>query len=344
MTLTPLKWHDSLWQLHQRAVRQQQLTHALLLVGEEGTGKEHYALSLAAKLLCHNKEALYACGQCHSCQLIDAMLYREGVHPDLHIIAPDKQGGLIKVDQIRSLDNVIRQSAQLSGYRVIIIKQANRLNINAANALLKNLEEPGNQTLFILLANNFAGILPTIRSRCQVSLFPSPSQEQALIWLRDQGLSKVTAEEALYLLGSKPLLIKQLSDDELIMPLIKAVLQLAAFIQKRFDSVSLVETWTNLPSHWLILVLNNLLHRLATNKFIPTYQSDASDSVLLQAEQIILEYTGVKQLCYLHQIFEQMVGLLMSAANPNPSLLWLEWLAQWQNINRIIIEEAIPWH
>lgn len=353
-----LSWQSELWTEHHLAVKTDRLAHALFLIGSEGIGKKHYAINLAAKMLCSQSSSsegvgsqesvseetfskLHACGVCHSCQLLDAVLSRDGVHPDLHIIAPEKQGSFIKVDQIRALDGVVRKSAQLSGYRVIIIESANRLNINAANALLKNLEEPGQRTLFLLVADSYAGVLPTIRSRCQVVNMPQPQHEQSIEWLRTQELSKVQAEEAICVLGNRPLLIESLAQSQKLDALIKVVPQLAALVSQRIDSVTLAESWGELPKAHLLLVLQNALHRLATQ--LLSTNIGESESVLEQSDNILLERLDIKQLCYLQQSVERMANLLNSSANPNQSLLLIDWLQQFQSIKQINIEENIQW-
>lgn len=335
-------WQESLWAEHIQALASNRLAHALFLIGSEGTGKKNYALNLAAKVLCSNvTEEGRACGQCHSCQLVDAVLHRDGVHPDLHIIAPEKRGGFIKVDQIRALDSIVRQSAQLSGYRVIIIEKASRLNINAANALLKNLEEPGSQTLFLLLGDSFSGVLPTIRSRCQVLAMPQPSVDESIEWLRGKALSKIQAEEAIQVIGNRPLLISTLIEEELLSDLVKVVPQLAALVTSRIDSVSLAENWLQFPKAWLMLVLQNALHRLAMLSTVS--KTLESETVLQQAENILLEHMDTKQLCYLQQGVGHIANLLNTSANPNQSLLFIDWLQQFRTMKQINVEENVLW-
>ncbi|GGI91271.1 DNA polymerase III subunit delta' [Legionella impletisoli] len=120
-------------------------------------------MNLVGYLFC---EQLSACGQCHQCQRL-----LENVHPDLHYIAQDALDKAIKIDQIRAIQQDIYQTPQRAKYRIVIIDSAERMNIAAANALLKVLEEPPVHTLFILLAEQMSSIPPTILSRCQKYFF-----------------------------------------------------------------------------------------------------------------------------------------------------------------------------
>jgi DNA polymerase-3 subunit delta' len=128
-----------------------------------------------------------ACGACKSCQLWLAQS-----HPDyrfLEQLTDEKTGKtsqVIKVDQVRQLLEFLNKSAQLNGYRVAIIHRAENLNVNAANSLLKTLEEAGAKTVIMLLTEQPLMLLPTIRSRCQQLTLAVPEKAQAQAWLQTQ--------------------------------------------------------------------------------------------------------------------------------------------------------------
>jgi DNA polymerase-3 subunit delta' len=151
---------NELWQQFELCRRKQRLGHALLLIGSPPSHLEQLALRMAAAILC--KETQSPCFQCQSCQL---MLKKE--HPDFHYLLPEKTGGVIKIEQIRELQTVMVTSPQFNHNRVIMINPAEKLNMAAANALLKILEEPITNTYFILIAEQISTIPPTIVSRCQ---------------------------------------------------------------------------------------------------------------------------------------------------------------------------------
>lgn len=151
-------WQDALWQ--QLAGRTQH-AHAYLLHGPAGIGKRALAERLMARLLCQQPAGLDACGQCKSCYLLAA-----GTHPDNYILEPEEADKAIKVDQVRDLVSFVVQTAQLAGRKVVLVEPTESMNINAANALLKSLEEPSGQTVLLLISHQPSRLLPTVKSRC----------------------------------------------------------------------------------------------------------------------------------------------------------------------------------
>ncbi len=163
-----------------RSVRRGRLAHAYLFVGPEGVGKKLTALTLAKALNCRSPEAFdggsaregapEACGLCPSCRKIDL-----GNHPDVRLVEPEARGGsrqaYIHIDVLREVRRSL-QFAPLEGRRkAIVFDGAHRMQPAAANALLKTLEEPPNDTLIVLVTAEEWSLLPTIISRCQVVRF-----------------------------------------------------------------------------------------------------------------------------------------------------------------------------
>jgi len=200
-------WQQEQWGKLMQLKQAQRMPHAILLYGEEGSGKGDFAQSLSASLLCkqptQNGEA---CGFCDSCHLIAAQ-----THPDLSHLKPvppenskSKKPVLnIRIDAIRRLCTKLNSSSQFEGYRIAIIENADKMLVQGANALLKTLEEPGQQTLIILVTSRPHRLPITVRSRCQSLRFPYPSEAIALEWLAAQGLK--SAENALKYAHGAPL-------------------------------------------------------------------------------------------------------------------------------------------
>ncbi|MCX7080903.1 MAG: DNA polymerase III subunit delta' [Pseudomonas sp.] len=168
-------WQDSLWQ--QLAGRAQH-AHAYLLHGPVGIGKRALAERLMARLLCQRPQGLDACGQCKSCMLLKA-----GSHPDNYVLEPEEADKAIKVDQVRELVGFVVQTAQMGGRKVVLIEPAEAMNNNAANALLKSLEEPSGDTVLLLVSHQPSRLLPTVKSRCVQQACPLPSEAMSLAWL-----------------------------------------------------------------------------------------------------------------------------------------------------------------
>ena len=143
------------------SIRKQRISHAYLIQGERGTGKEDIALLLAKTLFCQYKTDVEPCQSCHTCRRIESRN-----HPDVHWIIPEGQS--IKMDQIEKLQKEFIYSGLESNQKVYIISHAETLTLNAANRILKFLEEPSQKTTAIMLTENSQAIIPTIRSRCQV--------------------------------------------------------------------------------------------------------------------------------------------------------------------------------
>ncbi|MFO6082911.1 DNA polymerase III subunit delta', partial [Pseudomonas aeruginosa] len=151
-------WQQALWsQLGGRA----QHAHAYLLYGPAGIGKRALAEHWAAQLLCQRPAAAGACGECKACQLLAA-----GTHPDYFVLEPEEAEKPIRVDQVRDLVGFVVQTAQLGGRKVVLLEPAEAMNVNAANALLKSLEEPSGDTVLLLISHQPSRLLPTIKSRC----------------------------------------------------------------------------------------------------------------------------------------------------------------------------------
>jgi DNA polymerase-3 subunit delta' len=145
--------------LLRRALAQDLLPHAFLFTGVEGVGKEFTALSLAKVVNCQHGDNGDCCDQCISCRKAD-----RGNHPDIDLI--ERDGPFIKIEQIRALKHRMRFKPLEGRYRVTAIINSQHLKTEAANALLKVLEEPPADNLIILTATETRALLPTIVSRC----------------------------------------------------------------------------------------------------------------------------------------------------------------------------------
>jgi DNA polymerase III subunit delta' len=205
----------------------QHLPHALLFAGPKGLGKNTFATWLAQLLLCVEPTADgKPCGLCQSCRLFMA-----GTHPDLHVVQPEaiykssdaliaqyalryapadkskesKDSAVIRIDQIRSLIESAQTRPQIAACKVLLLSPADTMNVNAANSLLKLLEEPPSDSYLILVADHPTRLPATIRSRCARLEFRTPSAEAAFAWLQRQHLPNGQAELLLQLTAGAPL-------------------------------------------------------------------------------------------------------------------------------------------
>jgi DNA polymerase III subunit delta' len=146
----------------ERSISSERPPHALLLVGPRGVGKTTLALDLAAGLLCLATDpAARPCRQCSACHKVDS-----ANHPDLHLLAPKGAGQQVRIGQVHELAAALALLPLEGRFRVAIVESAQRLNLDAQNALLKTLEEPHDSVVLILAADDSASLLPTVVSRC----------------------------------------------------------------------------------------------------------------------------------------------------------------------------------
>lgn len=158
--------HAPLWARIQTLLNKEKLPQALLLVGPPHAQVLSFTNRLIAILLCHSETK--PCGHCSACHLL-----KQGGHPDVNYLRQESPSSAIKIEQIRELQQDVYQTPQRGKYRITVIDPADRMNIFAANALLKILEEPPAHTLFILIAEQVSSIPATILSRCQKYMVPA---------------------------------------------------------------------------------------------------------------------------------------------------------------------------
>lgn len=347
MTTTSIfDWHQDNWaQIMAMGAR---MPHAFLLYGARGTGKVRFAEHLAKSILCESPSAEgHACAQCLSCNWFD-----QYSHPDYRRVRPgtideedaadaaeaaeggedagDKKAGKagkaaskeIIIDQVRALAQFMNVSTHRQGRRVVLMYPAEALNIPAANALLKSLEEPNPNTVFILVSHQIDRLLPTILSRCHKLPLAVPGWEQALAWLQTQDIKE--ASHWLAQQGGAPLLALEMSqaDDAkemddflrgLMRPDIDSSLKLADKLQKMDmpKTVSYLQRWlydifsykqsgrvryypkyqseiTQLASRISLEKLMRLIQRAQEHQAIASHPLSGK----LFLEDILLEYTS----------------------------------------------------
>jgi len=238
----PLPWQQQQWQKLLSSRARDSLPHALLVTGRSGLGKQRFAQQFAEVLLCSEQQAM-PCGQCKGCRLIAA-----GTHPDLRIVAPIEDKRVISVDQIRELTHYLSLTALYGGYQVVLITPADLMNINAANSLLKTLEEPPARTLLMLVSDRPAALSATIRSRCQVIHFEKPPTIAALEWLKAQPptISQQEASTLLELADGAPLKAVEMAGKGVIGLRAEMLDDLEKLAAGRCDPIEITKKWLKL--------------------------------------------------------------------------------------------------
>jgi DNA polymerase-3 subunit delta' len=184
-------------------------------------------------------------------------LIQAGNHPDLQWIGPEEgsKSGEIKIESIRELTSSAALTAHSAKYKVIGIQPAHRMTHGAANSLLKTLEEPTPGTVMLLLTDQPARLLPTIRSRCQSVVFQPPQRKQALEWLSDK-VDQSDPALLLALANGAPLKALAMDDKTLLENRSEMLNQFLALSEQRLDPVKLAGIWQKfdykLLIEWLI--------------------------------------------------------------------------------------------
>ena len=193
-------WLKEHWAFFLRRLEQNRLAHALMIEGPAGSGKQALATAMVAKLLC-SEDQPEACGQCRSCKLLVG-----GAHPDRFDIQPEEGSDVIKVDQVRALIASLTLTSSVSTRKLACIHPADGMNMAAANALLKSLEEPVGDAVLILVCSVPARLPITIRSRCQSVVVSQPDAEVVLDWLEKSSQKpRDEVRKALQAAGGSPL-------------------------------------------------------------------------------------------------------------------------------------------
>ncbi len=173
---------------------------SVILSGAEGMGKGTLAAAWACALNCLTiTEGQRACGTCRQCRRL-----LEGQHPDLVALAMAGESTQIKVEQVRDLQDRLAYRPFEAQWRVVTVERADALSEGAANCLLKTLEEPPPQTVFVLQTQNHAQMLPTIQSRCRVFKFLPIDEAQLSAWMAARGHAEERAVLAARLAGGAP--------------------------------------------------------------------------------------------------------------------------------------------
>lgn len=235
--MPPFDWQQDQWGDFISRIQNDRLPHAFMLVGQEGIGAEELAVAMGQYLLCLAPLQNVVCGRCRGCRLISS-----GTHPDFLRVHPDEPGKQIKIDQIRDIADKVDQTAQQGGHKVVVLSPAEAMNVNAANALLKNLEEPAGKSVFLLVTHQLNRVLPTIRSRCSKMALRPPKTAQALAWLEASGVVADGAQLLHEAVGA-PLLAKRWHDKGQAQERSALLENLVQIVEHRLAPMGFAKTW-----------------------------------------------------------------------------------------------------
>ena len=234
-------WNLSKWQHVIQMWRDNHLPHALLFCGVAGMGKSAFVQQFAKTLLCEKPQTDgQACGNCKSCHLL-----KSGNHPDLLQIEPVEQGKKIQIAQIRQAIQFCTLTAHYAHQQVVIINPAEAMNSNAANSVLKLLEEPPAKTLILLVSHQPQTLLATVRSRCQRLDFNHFDRVVAQTWLQQQISTQQNARLLLNLSNHAPLAALTLVTSEAMTARSRLFKSLIQLLTQNAEPIYIAEQWND---------------------------------------------------------------------------------------------------
>ncbi|GMR08553.1 MAG: DNA polymerase III subunit delta' [Gammaproteobacteria bacterium] len=330
-------WQDRQWSQLMARVESHSLPHAMLFSGINGLGKTEFATRFIHALLCTNQQDNgNPCGACKGCTLLAA-----NTHPDLVQIVPEEAGKAIKVDQIRDAQGFVGLTSQYQGYRILLVNPADAMNINAANSLLKTLEEPPANAIIILVTDYPGRLLPTVRSRCQQLLFYPPDRALGVQWLKGH-LAEATAAEVTTLLelaAGAPLQALAMSRNDTLSAQEHMLSGLGQLLSQQADPVKIASTWYKNEPVRTLLWFSSLIRDMIRLKSVPGNGDVASSAAeflekphSLQKSREFAQHIEIKQLySYLDALAE--AGRLLRG-QVNIQLLMEELLIRWSRYGK----------
>ena len=292
-------WQESAWQQLIQARRADRFPHALLITGQPGSGKTAFAIALSNALVCGEPSAQgAACGNCQSC-----VLFAAGNHPDFVQVDPEEEGKAIKIDQLRQASAAVTLHSHFGRFKPVIVNPAELMNRNAANSLLKTLEEPPPQSVFLLVSHQ-PGMLPiTVRSRCQRLELLAGHEGTVKTWLRAQSGLGGDVDTLLRLADGAPLAALELGESGAHGLRTELLAGLVALSNGRGSPVNVAEQWS---AHGASEVFRWLLKLLADVVLLRTTQ----DAELIVNRDLDEQLQGVAKRIDLRELFALYQNLL----------------------------------
>lgn len=293
-------WNQEIWQ--NLTNEPERSNHALMFAGNQGLGKQSLAFALAHFVLCDTHSQ-------------SESLFNACSHPDLHVIMAENQvvelaeddlmgkfakrylehhsgkpKRTISIEQIRTLSQALTTHPHISSHRVILIVGAENMNRNAANALLKSLEEPPANTLFIIVTDEISRLAKTVRSRCSLVPFRAPDAVSAQAWLELQG--ELPAHEVvnhLAMANNHPLLAFKLYKEGYIDSLKLVFTDVNGLWNQRREPVQVAKNWQQIGPLTSVDILQKL-----TADLLKSSLSDSPQNVFFPVQETWVKSVSAK--------------------------------------------------
>ena len=317
-------WQTELWPVIENRITSGKLPHALLFSGAQGIGKLNFAKAFVYRLFCQNVQQDVACGQCNACHLLNI-----GNHPDLFHVSKPEDKRDISVDQIRDLIANVSLKPHSAIKKVAIIEQAELMNVNASNSLLKTLEEPPESCLLILLTHRPDKLLATIRSRCQLQEFVIPNNNQALDWLQSNIDDSSQADKVLALAGGAPLQAAIYANDGTLQQRDEMFVALQDLLNGKQNPVSVASMWLKKDLEVTLYCMISWLTDMIRLKVSSSPPALGNPDLKMQLAKLS-EHSALPKMLEFYDSINEMQSWKKS--NINAQLILEEMLVQWSHL------------
>lgn len=259
------------------------ISHAYLFEGDAGVGKKEMAIYLAKQHFCKELNGIDPCGECSDCKRIDS-----GNHPDYHVVSIEEGSQSIKIEQIRNLQKEFGYKSVESAKKFYMIEDAEKMTVQAANSLLKFLEEPKGEMVAVLLTEQSHRILNTILSRCQMISFASLNKVTLRDRIKEEGINSSLAMVVSSLTNNYEKAI-QLARDEWFLQACKIVVNITKEIHEKPQQAAV-----HIQLSWLPHFTERNQHQIGLDLLLEWY-NDLLKTKIGKVENIVFTQQMIKQ-------------------------------------------------
>ena len=249
--------------------------HAYIFEGVEGIGKTVFILEIAKGVLCNSLPNAKACNKCQSCRLFDELN-----HPDFYLINLEDDKKQISINQIRELQEPLYESSFLGSNKVFIINPLERMTREAFDSFLKNLEEPPDNSIFLLISHRYQSLPLTLKSRAIKVKMNQPNNAQTKKWLNNQIENKSRIESALLFSKGKPLVAAEMVNIKIEDLRLNFIKDISELIKTGNNLLEVSEKWSKDRITMLLKLewMSDLLMDCLRHKFLPEAKLTFQDS------------------------------------------------------------------
>lgn len=284
--------------------------HAYIFEGPKGLGKKIFTSKIAKGLLCSSLPNGTFCNQCQSCLLFD-----KDNHPDFHLIELEEKKKQISINQIRNLHEPLYESAFLGSNKVFVINPTEMMTREAFDAILKYLEEPPDNSFFILVSHRYHSLPLTIKSRCFQVNINLPNKDETKAWLMEGFSNNSNIDLAILLSKGKPLIAAKMANSDLEKLRENFIKEISELIKTGSNLIEISESWSKDPDEMLLKIewMSDILMDCLRHKFFTGSTSIFEDTEIISS--YLAKETDSENFFYLLQKTNTFWSLFNSSTN-----------------------------